>query len=91
MQYTEAEQSGSCKNELTTAFAELNYSLGYGKQSYDSNFGLTDSLVFVEHRISLEQIYKSFEETNPQIKIAELNYGIASVEKGPRGHQFYRI
>ncbi|MHB9041704.1 MAG: TolC family protein, partial [Melioribacteraceae bacterium] len=83
VQYTEARNNLEvAKNELTNAFAELNYSLGYGKQSYDSNFGLTDSLVFVDHKISLEQIYKSFEETNPQIKIAGLNYEIASVEKG---------
>ncbi|MCX6151491.1 MAG: TolC family protein [Ignavibacteriales bacterium] len=83
VQFTEAQNNLEvAKNELTTAFAELNYSLGYGKQSYDSNSGLTDSLVFVDHKISFEQIYKSFEETNPQIKIAELNYGIASVEKG---------
>lgn len=83
VQYTEARNNLEvAKNELAIAFAELDYSLGYGNQGYDSNFGLTDSLVFVDHRISLEQIYKSFEETNPQIKIAELNYGIASVEKG---------
>ncbi len=83
VQYTEARNNLEVvKNELTTAFAELNYALGFGKQSYNSKFGLTDSLVFVEHIISLEQIFKSFEETNPQIKIAELNYGIASVEKG---------
>jgi outer membrane protein, heavy metal efflux system len=82
VQYTEARNNLEIvKNELTTAFAELNYSLGYGKQSYDSNFGLTDSLVFVDHKISLEEIYKSLEETNPQIKIAELNNGIVSVEK----------
>lgn len=83
VQYTEARNNLEvAKNELTTAFAELNYALGYGKQSYDANFGLTDTLVFVDHKISIEQIYKSLEETNPQIKIAELNYGIASVEKG---------
>lgn len=83
VQYTEARNNLEvAKNELTTAFAELNYSLGYGKQSYESELSLTDSLVFVDHEISLEQIYKSLEETNPQIKIAELNYGIASVEKG---------
>lgn len=83
VQYTEAQNNLEvAKNELTTAFAELNYSLGYGIQSYDSNFDLTDTLVFVDHKISLEQIYKSLEETNPRIKIAELKYGIASVEKG---------
>jgi len=82
VQYTEARNNLEvAKNELTTSFAELNYSLGYGKQSYELNFALTDTLVFVDHAINIEQIYKSL-ETNPQIKIAELKYGIASVEKG---------
>jgi outer membrane protein TolC len=83
VQYTEAQNNLEvAKNELTRAFAELNYSLGYGKQSYETNFALTDTLVFIDHKISIEQIYKSLEETNPQIKIAELKYEIASVEKG---------
>ncbi|MCK9426613.1 MAG: TolC family protein [Ignavibacteriaceae bacterium] len=86
VQYTEARNNLEVvKNELTTAFAELNYSLGYGKQSYESNFSLTDSLVFVDHKIILEQIYKSVEATNPEIKIAELNHGIASVDQGLAG------
>ncbi|MCX6168484.1 MAG: TolC family protein [Ignavibacteriales bacterium] len=83
VQYAEARNNLEVvKNDFTTAFAELNYAVGFGKQSYDSIFSLTDSLVFTDHKINSEQIYKSFEETNPQIKIAELNYGIASVEKG---------
>lgn len=83
VQYTEARNNLEVvKNELTTAFAELNFSLGYGEQSYESQLALTDSLVFVDHKISIGQVYKSLEETNPQIKIAELKYGIASVEKG---------
>ncbi len=82
VQYTEARNNLEVtKNELTTAFAELNYSLGYGKQSYESQLVLTDSLVFVDHKISLEKIFKSLEETNPQIKIAQLKYAITSVEK----------
>jgi outer membrane protein TolC len=82
VQYTEARNNLEvAKNELTTAFAELNYSLGFGKQSYELNFDLTDTLVFVDYKIKIEQIYKSLEETNPQFKIAELKYGIASVEK----------
>lgn len=82
VQYTEAQNNLEvAKNELTTAFTELNYALGFGKQSYESELALTDSLVFIDHKISFEKIYNSLEETNPQIKIAELNYGIASVEK----------
>jgi len=82
VQYTEARNNLEVvKNELTTAFAELNYSLGYGEQSYESQLALTDSLIFVDHKISLEKIFKSFEDTNLQIKIAELNYGVSSDEK----------
>jgi len=68
------------KTELTNAFAELNYSLGFGRQNDDSNYVLTDSLIFIDHKISYQDILKSFEENNPQIKIAELNNGIASIE-----------
>ena len=83
VQYTEARNNLEVvKNELTTAFAELNYSLGFGKQSYESQLTLTDSLDFVHHKISLEQIYKTMEWTNPQIKIAELNHGITSLDQG---------
>jgi outer membrane protein TolC len=82
VQFTEAQNNLEVvKNELTNAFAELNYTLGYGKQIYDSNLILTDSLVYIEHRINLEKIYQVLEETNPQIKIAELMNGISSVEK----------
>jgi cobalt-zinc-cadmium resistance protein CzcA len=35
---------------------------------------------FVDHKINLEQLYQSMETTNPQIKIAELNFQISSVE-----------
>ena len=83
VQYTEARNNLEvAKNELTTAFAELNYSLGYGKQNYNTKFELTDSLIYVDHNLSYEQINNSLEERNPQIKIAELNNGIASLEKG---------
>jgi heavy metal efflux system protein len=83
VQFTEALNNLEvAKNELSTAFAELNYSLGFGRQSFNSSFNLKDTLVFVDYKISLELLYKLLEETNPQIKIAELNDGIASVEKG---------
>ena len=83
VQYTEAINNLEiAKNELKSAEAELNYSLGYGKQSYNSKIKLADSLAFTDNKIDYEKIYKSVAETNPQIKIAELNYGISSVEKG---------
>ncbi|RJP72790.1 MAG: TolC family protein [Ignavibacteriales bacterium] len=82
VQYTEAMNNLEiAKNELKTAFAELNYSLGYGMQSYDTKIVLTDSLTFVDHNINFEQINRTLEETNPQIKIAELNFGISSIDK----------
>lgn len=83
VQYNEARNNLEvAKNELRTALAELNYSLGFKDRSNNTNFELTDTLVFLDYKISIEQIYKSLEETNPHIKIAELEYGIASIEKG---------
>lgn len=81
VQYTESKNNLEViKNELTIAFSELNYALGFGKQSYSSNQSLTDSMVFVDHNISLDKLYQIMESTNPQIKIAELNSQISSVE-----------
>ena len=69
------------KNNLNTSFAELNYVLGYGNQNKTSSLLLTDSLIYTEHNFSLETVYQTAEETNPQIKEAKLNNGIAGVEK----------
>ena len=69
------------KNNLNTSLAELNYVLGYGNQNKTSSLLLTDSLIYTEHNFSLETVYQTAEETNPQIKEAKLNNGIAGVEK----------
>ena len=69
------------KNNLNTSLAELNYVLGYGNQNINAFLQLTDSLIYTEHNLSFETVYQSAEETNPQIKEAELNNGIAGVEK----------
>ena len=66
------------KNNLNTSLAELNYVLGYGNQN---TLTLTDSLIYSEHNLSLETAYQTAEETNPEIKAAKLNNGIAGVEK----------
>lgn len=66
------------KNNLNTSQAELNYVLGYGNQN---TLILTDSLIYSEHNLSLETAYQTAEETNPEIKAAELKNGIAGVEK----------
>jgi outer membrane protein TolC len=82
VQYTESLNNVEvAKNELSIAYSELNYTLGFGKQNNNSTFSITDSLTFVEFKIDVDQINKSIETTNPQIKIAELNYVIASVDK----------
>ena len=82
VQYTEAQNNlDIAQNDLALAFAELNYTLGFGKQNYDSNFYLTDSLVFRDYQIDKEKIFRSFDESNSQVKIAKLNYEIASVDK----------
>jgi outer membrane protein TolC len=82
VQLSEAKNKLSiAKNELVNAYAELNYTLGYGKQNYESNYILTDSLIYVEHSISINELHRELEETNPHIKIAEIQSGISSVEK----------
>jgi len=82
VQLSEAKNKlGITKNELANAFSELNYALGYGIQNYESYYILTDSLVFIELRISIEELHQALEVTNPQIKIAEIKSGISSVEK----------
>jgi cobalt-zinc-cadmium resistance protein CzcA len=68
------------KNELISAYADLNYSLGNGSQN--QNYVLTDSLVFVDYKIDVGKIYEYAGQENPQIKIAKLENEIASVEKG---------
>lgn len=68
-------------NELKTSSAELNYALGYGNDTYSSVFKLTDSLVYKEYTITLDDIYTLTDSINPRIQIAKLNNSIASVEK----------
>ncbi len=82
VQFSEAQNTiGITKNELKTAFAELNYTLGYGNQIIDSITSLQDSLYFVDYSINMAQFNKIIEENNSQIKIAELNCEIAAVDK----------
>lgn len=68
-------------NELKTSSAELNYSLGYGNDAYASVFNLTNSLVYKEYTIALDDIYNLTDSINPNIQIAKLSSKIASVEK----------
>ena len=82
VQLSEAKNKLSItKNELAIAFSELNYSLGFGKHNYESNYILTDSLIYSDHRVSIEKLQQILEETNPKIIIGEIERGISSVEK----------
>ncbi|HPG42102.1 MAG TPA: TolC family protein [bacterium] len=82
VQYTEAYNNlQMVKNELSIAFAELAFALGFGKENYGSNFFLTDSLAFIEYKLDYKIICKLLEEKSPLIKNAELNHGITSVDK----------
>jgi outer membrane protein, heavy metal efflux system len=71
----------TAKNEFATAWAELNYALGFGRQNYDYGWELTDSLSFADYKITLERLYESIDQTNPQIKTSELTKTITSIEK----------
>lgn len=68
-------------NELKTSSAEFTYTIGYGYNFYTSVFNLTDSLVYKEYTIALDDIYTLTDSINPRVQIAKLNNSIASVEK----------
>jgi outer membrane protein TolC len=81
VQYSEAINSlENSKNDLKNAFAELNFALGFNKNNFTSRLILTDSLTFVDYSNDIIQLNKTF-ESNSQIKIAEINKEIASVEQ----------
>lgn len=83
VQFTEAQNNlAVVKNELLTAQAELQYSLGFERKGLPTDFILTDSLYFTGHTLTNSEILENFNQTqNLQIQIAELQTGIASVEK----------
>lgn len=67
------------KNELKTAFAEFNNSIGI--ETNDHSFRLQDTLIFVDFSVDINKYYKVLLDNSPQLKIAELNCEIASLEK----------
>ncbi|MBU1100812.1 MAG: TolC family protein [Bacteroidetes bacterium] len=82
VQFIEARNSLEvAQNGFKTALAEFNFALGFGNQNNYSNFDLADSLTFVDYEINFDKMSKSLEASNPEIKIAELNCDIASVDK----------
>jgi len=82
VQFTEAVNNlQSAKNELKTAFAKLNYSIGNGKEK-DEIFTLADSLSFTPIlKFTLEELYNLSLSVNQQIKISELKVSTSLIEK----------
>ncbi|HOP50132.1 MAG TPA: TolC family protein [Ignavibacteriales bacterium] len=82
VQFTEAKNNLEvASNELRTAFAELNFYLGYGKRT-DEIFTLADSLTYLpSDKFTFEELYNLSLSVNQQIKISELNVSIASINK----------
>lgn len=82
VQFSEARiKLDAIKIELSSAFAELNNSIGINNQQSNSTFNLSDSLTFIDYKIDTQQLNKIIDETNPDIKIAELNSEISTIEK----------
>lgn len=81
-QYTEAKNNLEvARNELRTAFAELNFSLGYGRRPKEI-FTLADSLTYSPtDKFTFEELYNLSLSVNQQIKISELNISISSINK----------
>lgn len=83
VQLSEAENNtGTAKNELMIAYAELDNVLGPGRDSNAQRYKLTDSLVFIEYDFSAEKMYTVLNDVNPRLKIAELQNSIAVLDKG---------
>ncbi len=82
VQFTEAKNNLEvARNELRTAFAELNFTLGYGKRE-DEIFSLADSLTYAQsEKFTLEELYNLSLSVNQQIKISELNVSTSSIDK----------
>uniref|UniRef100_A0A7V3E7N3 TolC family protein n=1 Tax=Ignavibacterium album TaxID=591197 RepID=A0A7V3E7N3_9BACT len=82
VQFTEAKNNLEvASNELRTAFAELNFYLGYGKRT-DEIFTLADSLTYLpSDKFTFEELYNLSLSVNQQIKISELNVSTASINK----------
>lgn len=79
--YTEALNNIEvCKNHLVTAFAELNFALGFGKGEAKF-FQLADSLVFIPVSLTFSQLSDDATSINPQLKISKLRFDTYSIEK----------
>ncbi len=82
VQFTEAKNNLEvARNELRTAFAELNFFLGRGKRD-EEIFILTDSLTYIpSDKFTFEKLYSISQSVNPQIKISELNVETSTIDK----------
>lgn len=81
VQYTEALNNVEVqKNRLKSAFAELNFALGYGKDE-TKEYNLTDSLDFTQYDFSLEKLFDEALNINPLLKRNELFVSSSSISK----------
>lgn len=79
--YTEALNDVEVrKNHLITGFAELNFTLGYGKGE-SRDYQLTDTLAFIPFDYTLSQLLDDAASINPQLKANKLQVDFCSVEK----------
>lgn len=82
VQFAEATNNMEvAKNILRTAYAELNFALGYGQTADEADFMLRDSLFFRESIFSFDDLFNVSLSANQQIKIAELRLSTSSIDK----------
>lgn len=82
VQFTEAKNNAEVQRNLVkTAYAELNYVLGYGKEAKEKLFVLSDSLTYHSKEYTLEGLVNDAEKVNPQLKVSELKVSSSSVSK----------
>ena len=81
VQYTEALNNlDVLKNQMSLAFAEINFALGYGKNN-GQEFILSDSLTDSSFDYTFEKLVDISDKSNPAIKASELKQKSASIDK----------
>lgn len=66
------------RNEVATAYADLNDAMGFHMLAYDTSVVLTDSVVVIPRSLGIEEYLARAEAENPQMQIARSRIGSAS-------------
>jgi len=82
IQFMEAgNKLATANNDLSNSYSELCYTLGLIKYNRNTEYELTDSLIFNDYNITIEQLIKLAEDHNPQILSGRLALELSAFDK----------